>query len=45
MNKIKKDKIKKRIPVPQKPPKVETNNKKYSRKTNKKIEKQSLAEE
>jgi hypothetical protein len=37
LKKIKLKKPKKRIPVPQKPPKIEKNKKKYNRKRNKKI--------
>jgi hypothetical protein len=37
MNKIKIDKPKRRIPLPQKPPKIEPDKKKYKRKNNKKL--------
>ena len=40
-----KNKIKKRIPVPQKPPKVEKDKKSYDRKTEKKKTKKRIEEE
>jgi hypothetical protein len=45
MNKIKIVKSKRRIPVPQKPPKIESDKKKYKRKKDKKFTKQFTEEQ
>jgi len=45
INKIKIKKVKKRIPVPKKPPKVEKDIKSYSRKDEKKKTKKRIEEE
>jgi hypothetical protein len=45
MNKVKLVKSKKRIPVPQKPPKIESNKKTYKRKRENKIIKQLIEEQ